>query len=239
MTWASQVKLSPVPTSYKLSSIDLLFTDKYMGTLNIDYDRIRNDINMQKSKYCTYLKDHGKLESCDDLTPGLILEQTRLFNHYREYGVSSVTECVEKCLQKIQCVGITYCKTCSEKDPQHKICFLYKETGSTSANKTEVSEWQSTIFPEKLKTQIEFRDTSIGGVPRGFENDDDKMADLFKCQQLCIQDAYCVAYSHCECPSRTDKCLMYSEDQVNGLKKEAGIQSFFISSRYYTLTTTT
>lgn len=37
MTWASEVKNSPVPTAYKLSSFEELFSDRFMRQLNIDY----------------------------------------------------------------------------------------------------------------------------------------------------------------------------------------------------------
>ncbi|KAH3850754.1 hypothetical protein DPMN_093227 [Dreissena polymorpha] len=61
MTWASHVKTSPVPTTHKLPSIELLFTERYRGKMNVDHDRIRKNIDTYKQEYCSYLRENGKL----------------------------------------------------------------------------------------------------------------------------------------------------------------------------------
>ncbi|XP_045189767.2 uncharacterized protein LOC123547063 [Mercenaria mercenaria] len=241
MTWASEVKTSPVPTAYKLSSIELLFTERYMGKMNVDYERIRHNIDTKKHEYCLYLQKQGEVESCDSLVAGVELGKTRLFHHYKEMQVALSTECIEKCLEEVECVAVTVCITCKSDNFAHNTCYMYKESGNmVTADRTEAENaiWQSNIFPEKMKNQIEFSDAAIVGVPRGFENDQDKTSDQSKCHELCIKDAHCVAYTHCHCPDKIVKCNMYSKERTSGLIKQPGTKAFFISSRQRVKTTT-
>ncbi|XP_053396849.1 uncharacterized protein LOC123553325 [Mercenaria mercenaria] len=241
MTWASEVKTSPVPTAYKLSSIELLFTDRYMGKLNVDYERIRKHIETYKHEYCLYLRKQGEVESCDSLVAGVELAKTRLYEHYKETKVARSSTCIENCLEEIECVAVTMCITCESSSYEFNTCFMYKERGySTTAERTETENavWQSNIFPPKLRSQIEFSDTTVVGVPRGFEKDEDKTASQSKCHELCIMDAHCVAYTHCDCPSKEVKCNMYSKERISGLEKESGTKAFFISSHQDIATTT-
>ncbi|XP_045195862.2 uncharacterized protein LOC123551192 [Mercenaria mercenaria] len=240
MTWASEVKTSPVPTAYKLLSIELLFTDRYMGKMNVDYERIRNNIDTKKHEYCLYLRRQGKVESCDSLVAGVELAKTRLYGNYKEMKVALSSECIEKCLEEVECVAVAICITCDSSNFAFNTCYMYTESKySTSADRTETENavWQSNIFPEKMKSQIEFSDTAVVGVPRGFEKDQDKTASQRKCHELCIKDAHCVAYTHCDCPNKIVKCNMYSKERISGLEKESGTKAFFISSRQHVITT--
>jgi hypothetical protein len=231
MTWASEVKDSPVPTAYKLSSIDELFTEKQMGHLNIDYKRIRGLITKTQTSYCHNLQKNGKVETCENLVAGIEMKNTRLFKHYKELAVESVSHCIETCLQEVDCEATTFCQTCKSTDNGYKTCYLYKQNGyMSSASKDE--KWQSNIYSEKIKSQIEFIDTGVVGSQRGFENPDDgKHADVSTCYKLCMEDAYCVAYSHCECPEKKDPCKMYSKEHLTSLERESGTNTYFISSR--------
>ncbi|KAH3885872.1 hypothetical protein DPMN_009870 [Dreissena polymorpha] len=238
MTWASEVKTSPVPTSYKLSSIELLFTKRYMGKMNVDYDRIRTNIDTNKLRYCSYLRDEGKVDSCDDLVAGVELKKTKLHNHYKETQVGLSSECVETCLEDVECVGATICTNCTSNDIHYNTCYMFKENGNNAYSvRAELPTWQSNIFSEKLKSQIKFSDTRINGVARGFENDDDKKANLTTCLKLCIQDAHCVAYTHCDCPDKVAQCTMYSKVSISGLERDEGTTTFFITSRHEIPTT--
>ncbi|KAH3886149.1 hypothetical protein DPMN_010150 [Dreissena polymorpha] len=236
MTWASEVKTSPVPTAYKLSSIELLFTKRYMGQMNVDYDRIRSNIDKNRLEYCKYLREQGKVDSCDSLVAGVELKKTRMHSHYKETQVGLTSECVEKCLEDVECVGATICTKCASNDIQYNICYMFKEN-VYNAYSVSSPTWQSNIFTEKIKSQIKFSNTGINGVARGFENEDDKKANLTKCHKLCIQDAYCIAYTHCDCPSKVAQCNMYSKVSISGLEKEVGTTTFFISSRLEISTT--
>ncbi|XP_053385103.1 uncharacterized protein LOC128550313 isoform X2 [Mercenaria mercenaria] len=241
MVWASEVKASPVPTAYELSSIELLFTDRYMKNLNVNYERIRNNIETKKHEYCLYLLRQGKIESCDSLVAGIELVKTRLFGHYKEMQVALSTKCIEKCLDEIQCVAVTFCHICTVDSYSYNTCYMYSEIEyQTYAEHTETEDsiWQSNIFPEKLRSQIEFNNTAIVGVPRGYENDRDKNASLEECHLLCLKDAHCVAYTHCDCPKNIVKCNMYSKGRISGLENEPDTKSFFISSHQNILKST-
>lgn len=56
-TWASTVKDNPVPMEYNLESIENLFTENFMGILNVDYDRIRYNMKeyISQLEYCKHL----------------------------------------------------------------------------------------------------------------------------------------------------------------------------------------
>ncbi|XP_053386287.1 uncharacterized protein LOC128550715 [Mercenaria mercenaria] len=237
MTWASEVKDSPVPTAYKLSSIESLFTDKYMDGLNVDTDRIRKTITSNKSEYCKFLMDQGQLDSCEELIAGIELSNTLIYGNYRAVKVSSISECIDKCLQEVKCMATTFCLTCTSNMFGYKTCYLFQESGTQTA--TQFEGTKTVIIQEKIKMQKEILNTTIIGVPRGFENANDEKSSVQKCQELCFNDAYCVAYTHCECPSKTTKCQMFSKERMTGLKVESGTNTFFISGRYYTVTTTT
>ncbi|KAH3850979.1 hypothetical protein DPMN_093455 [Dreissena polymorpha] len=115
------------------------------------------------------------------------------------------------------------------------MCYMFKENGyngyNVNAKKADSPTWQSYIIAEKVESQMEFSNTGINGVARGFEFDDDKKANLTICRQLCIRDAQCVAYSHCDCPDKEAQCTMYSKESISGLEHEDGTTTFFISSR--------
>ncbi|XP_045179352.2 uncharacterized protein LOC123538976 isoform X2 [Mercenaria mercenaria] len=238
--WASEVKSSPVPTKYELSSIEELFTARYMRNLNVDFKRIRKNIEGMKKGYCEYLRKKGTVESCESLVAGIELANTRLHGPYKEMQVALIgSECIEKCLEEIQCVAVTACTSCKNGHYAFNTCYLFEETGhSTSAEKNTM--WQSNIFPEKMNYQIQFNNTAIVGVPRGFENDQGKSASLTQCHELCIKDAHCVAYTHCDCPNKISKCKLYSKKStlLSGLEEEPDTKAFFISRRQNIATTT-
>ncbi|XP_053408751.1 perivitellin-2 67 kDa subunit-like [Mercenaria mercenaria] len=243
MTWASEVKTSPVPTSYKLASIESLFTDEYMKTLNIGHSRIRKNIENQKYRYCQFLQVTGQVESCRELAPGITLERTKLqTTNMNTSVVVSISDCLEQCLQNVNCAAMSYCVTCSSNVTEYKTCYMFKEINSSrySALRTDDTfVWQSYIFSDKVNYSIEFVNTAIVGVARGLEDDNDKKASKSRCEELCMNDAYCVAYSHCDCTDKVSRCQLYSEGQVKGLYVESGTKTSFISSRFYGLRTTT
>jgi hypothetical protein len=231
--WASEVKDNPVPSSYQLSSIENLFTATYMKSLGVDYNGIFKKIVSYKQNYCLFLQKKGEIESCEDLAAGIELKNTRIVGHYKEEAVSSVSDCIEICLDDIPCVAVSFCTTCSAKNRDYKTCHLIAEnnTDSLTSIKTddENAEWQTNVFPGKIDVQLVVNSTGIIGVPRGFENEEDKKADSKKCQQLCIEDAYCSAYSYTESADTVSRCKMYGKEQMNGLQPEAtDTDTFFI-----------
>ncbi|XP_045208114.2 uncharacterized protein LOC123559990 [Mercenaria mercenaria] len=232
LTWASQVQTNPIPTEYKLSSIENLFTDEYMNHLNIDYQKIHYNIINMKLQYCLFLQSAGKLESCESLGAGVVLENTKLLGHYQEVAVVSLAGCIDTCLQEFHCHAITYCMSCLSKDNGYKKCYLVKGTSnSTSAVQTEEPNtiWQSNIFPEKMNAQMKLSNVSITGAERALENEDNKNADLLKCKDMCIVDAYCSAYSFSNSSETVPRCKMYTKELITGLQTKAETDTFFIA----------
>ncbi|XP_045208038.2 uncharacterized protein LOC123559932 [Mercenaria mercenaria] len=232
-TWASEVKTSPVPTAYTLSSIESLFTEQYMKNTDIDYKRIAKNINSHKLKYCRYLQITGQVESCKELAIGITLQHTMMENSKKTLAVASLSVCIETCLEEIDCAAISFCVSCTSGHSMYKRCNMFSGLLRIRAKKTDNPIWQSNIFSDKIQNKTSFANTAIVGVARGFNNDEDNKANLNRCEQLCIEDAYCVAYCHCDCPTRIQKCKLYSEGQIGGLMEENGSQTFFLSSKFY------
>ncbi|KAH3850753.1 hypothetical protein DPMN_093226 [Dreissena polymorpha] len=110
---------------------------------------------------------------------------------------------------------------------------MFSENGNNGSTiRASSPNWQSNIFPQRLNSKIKYIDTRINGVARGFENDHDRKANLTTCRKLCIRDAHCVAYTHCDCPDKVAQCTKYSKESISGLEKESGTTTFFISSRH-------
>ena len=231
LSWASDVQLNPLPTEYKLTSIEDLFTGTYMKHLNINYQRIRGNIIKLKSQYCSYLRDRGDVESCTNLGAGVVLQNTKLLKHYKEHGISSISGCIEKCLQDVDCEATTYCLSCQRKDSGYKKCYFLKGTSnSISAEKTEVSStvWESNIFQVKIKTQLKVADVAVIGSEIEMANEYDKRADLARCKQLCLAEAYCTVYSFTDHQGITTRCKLYNKKQVLALQKTVGMDTFFL-----------
>lgn len=234
LVWASEVKSNPVPTEYELVSIEELFTDKYMKTLGVNYVRINKNIMKYKIEYCLYLQKKGIIESCENLVAGIELANTRLYGQYREEPAPSIADCIDMCLQEITCQAITFCTTCPKNNVDYSTCHLLKVSDKPlTARKTEAPGylWQSNIFPEKIDTEFKLTNVSVIGVVRGFETEEDKGADLQKCKQLCINDAYCSVYSYCNCTGQASGCKMYGKELTVGLQKMPNVDTFFISDR--------
>ena len=64
MTWASNVKDSPLPIKYSLKSIEHLFTSEYMAGLGVNFTTIYNMIKENKQEYCKDMRLKGKVDSC-------------------------------------------------------------------------------------------------------------------------------------------------------------------------------
>ncbi|XP_053397893.1 uncharacterized protein LOC128556506 [Mercenaria mercenaria] len=224
MTWASTVKDSPVPSKYKLSSIEELFTEKYMNPteLHVNLDLISQNINAYKYEYCRYLMLKGEVDSCESLSPGMVLDKTRLVNHYYAWKLSH-KECIDLCLKEIKCSAITYCVKCDSSKANYHSCFLFNAESQIGG--TNEDEWNSIVFVGKMNAELVLENTAVIGTERGFEREEDKKADATRCDELCAEDVHCIVYSYCECPDVEQKCRLYSFENVLGFKVEAGTKS--------------
>lgn len=228
MTWASTVKDSPVPMEYKLLSIENLFSEHYMKYLKIDYEKIAGNIKRFKLDYCKYLRDLGEIDSCDNLTPGIMLTRTRLFGHYKSRALSTFGECIDLCLQNIKCEAVTFCKTCSEYE---RTCYMYKNINGHTVSGAGSDDWESAVFPSKINDILHFQNTNIIGVPRSSESKTETVTSKIECKNLCINDAHCVAFTFCTCPDVKIKCHLYAGNRINEMINKQGSTTSFISNR--------
>lgn len=233
-TWASKVKDNPIPTAYKLTSIENLFTEKYMKTYNVDYDKIYKNIVNFKLEYCSFLRNTGLTESCDNLVPGTLIENTRLDGQYRETAVSATSDCIDTCLKDTQCVAVTFCTSCSSSDSSYMTCYLFEEISETplSIKTTKPNVvWQTTIFSEKLVSAIRLSNVRITGIPRTLEKESSSRLDRNKCKAVCVEDAYCTAITFDENAALDLQCNMYQKEMITGLNIQTGVDTYFFSTR--------
>lgn len=174
-------------------------------------------IATNKHEYCLYLLKEGQIDSCEKHDGGIELKGT--FIYMTDYSQDEVmSDCIEHCIKTLECVAISF-----YAKPN---CYFH--TNSTFIA-SDISGWQSIIFLEKIRKDVKFIDTAVVGISRGFENDNDKHANLDECKKLCEKDKYCVAYSHCDCPTETDQCQRFRKEEIQGLRKDTGKTTVFIS----------
>ncbi|XP_060596103.1 uncharacterized protein LOC132750178, partial [Ruditapes philippinarum] len=231
MTWASTVKDSPVPSSYKLASIEELFTEKYMNPaeLSVNLAHISKTINKTKIEYCQSMILNGEVESCQSLTPGMMLEGTRLHRHYDSI-VLSYKECIDHCLKLIDCVAITFCDTCKSQNNHYHTCYMYSTENPISG--AEDDNWKTMLLIGKSSKNLTLDETDIKGTAREFdvENIDDRRnITITNCEQFCMEDAHCIAYSYCDSDEVEQKCKLYSFDNVKGFERKSRTTTVFVA----------
>lgn len=234
LAWASEVKDNPVPTAYKLTSIENLFTDKYMKTFSVDYDKIYKNIVNFKLGYCAFLRETGQIESCDSLVPGTLIENTRLDGQYRETAVSATSDCIDTCLKDTYCIAVTFCTSCSSTDSSYMTCYMFEERSETPLSIKTMEPnavWQTTVFSEKLASAIRLSDVRILGISRNLEKEVISGLDRNRCRKVCVDDAYCTAVTFDENAAEDFKCKMYQKEMITGLKIDSGVDTYFFSTR--------
>ena len=235
--WASMVQDSPVPVSYDLVSIEEIFTETYMGGLEVDYEQIRKKIGSDdmKQKYCKKLQADGLVDSCEPLSPGLELKSTRLRGHYRVIMADRST-CIEECMAQIKCVGISLCQNCGENKESKYLkgrCYLYQEGSGNVDNAGEKdSRWVSILFLPKISKSLRFAKTTITGIDRLGAKDETRTYQ--NCWKKCYDDEQCVAFNFRNSDSRVvnKHCRLYAERRITGLEKETSYAkgtTYFIS----------
>ena len=111
-TWASEVKETPVPTKYKMASIEDLFTKKFMGHLINNTDDLQKLVKDGRKAYCRYLKTKGSVDSCKKIQSYVNFKDLG-FEHttwLETFKGDSVNDCIKSCLNDRRCVA-TVCPT--------------------------------------------------------------------------------------------------------------------------------
>jgi hypothetical protein len=225
------VKDSPVPSSYKLASIEELFTEKYMNPaeLSVNLVHIAKTINKTKHAYYQSMISKGEVESCQSLTPGMMLDGTRLYHDY-DSKILTYKECIDHCLKLIDCVAITFCDTCDRYNNDYQTCYMYSTIKKIAGD--EHANWKSMLLIGKSSEELILDGTEIKGSERELDVedvDDKRNINSKTCTQLCINDPHCIAYSYCNCDEVEQKCKLYSFENIGGFKKESRTTTVFVA----------
>nr|KAG5709120.1 hypothetical protein BaRGS_028576 [Batillaria attramentaria] len=136
LTWASTVKQNPLPVRYDLTSIEELFSETFMGpgsavgTLRIDYRKIKTMITATKRLYCKRLQSQGMVIDCSDYNSDLTLEKTKLGGTSKSYtGVKTFSDCIDLCYDLTKCDAVDFCTKCSSSDSDYRVCRVYMAPG--------------------------------------------------------------------------------------------------------------
>lgn len=127
MTWASTVQEQPAPIEY-LDSIVNLFSERYMGHLDIKYKRIARKMRMFQHEYCRFLNKKEEVDTCKLLNPGIFIPDTFIYGMLydgRRLGKTIIEECIELCHEEPKCVAVGFCKGCKPSWGDYQKCSLY------------------------------------------------------------------------------------------------------------------
>ena len=191
MTWASTVKDTPVPMSYKLESIEELFTKRYMSNYDINYDKINGRIREMKLPYCNYLRDQGETDSCIDLIPYIEIEGKEINGSLGKTpaGVSKST-CINLCLSNDERIE-------AEFFTDDGICEMnHHETSHTISTNLEA---MLMIFTSKLKLSernLVFTDAKI--IPDVNCRSSKNVNRIDDCHAECDNDQVCMVFTFCD-----------------------------------------
>ena len=106
-TWASEVKETPVPTKYKMGSIEDLFTKKFMGHLVNNTDDLYKLVKAGRKGYCRHLKKKGTVDSCKKIQSYVNFKDVA-FEHttwLKTFKGDHIGDCVKGCLRDKRCVA--------------------------------------------------------------------------------------------------------------------------------------
>ncbi|KAK7500479.1 hypothetical protein BaRGS_00008386 [Batillaria attramentaria] len=231
LTWASSVMQNPLPVRYDLTSIEELFSetfmgpDSVMGSLGIDYRKIKTMITATKRLYCERLQSQGLVNDCSDYISGLTLEKTKLAGMYKPYtGVKTFSDCFDLCYNLAKCDAVDFCDKCSSSDSDYRVCRVYVARGiTTSAND---DKWAAVIRVPDLTTPVRLFGTTINGVKRALSSDS-PVTDIGSCSAECAADEFCVAFTLCKCPDMKRQCTLYS-DIVYSLTSASDSTLYFV-----------
>lgn len=214
MTWASSVKDSPVPVKYSLSFIGDLFTSRYMSALGVNFEKIRNNLKSYSLKYCDRLKGDGLLDTCTELSPGIVLSSTRLNGHFKSVSLS-YKDCLNECVDHAICTAVSYCISCNSKHYNFYNCYMFTYQDIVSQAITD-TKWVSVIMTSKIKNQLTITNGNIVGVKReGIKTNSPET-----CRKQC-EETICLAYTYCKCSSKSYNCFLYAHNRITQVEHKS------------------
>ena len=205
MTWASTVKESPVPTRYKLSPIEELFSATYMAGTGVDYKHINDLVIKAKTGYCKELLEKGDVNTCKKLQSYKEFPDLCLGTTWYLKMESNFDGCINACLDQSACIAVGYHATGSSN------CFLFNnKTQHTAREDTnarmvlfidnmELLGVNMKIKNVALKECVEKRDGSW------------QVHNMSECAEKCRSDTRnCIAYTISAVKGNM-QCKLYSE----------------------------
>lgn len=212
LTWASTVKNNPIPSTYKLSSIENLFTDKYMKTLNVNYNNINSNIKRYKSKYCNYMKAIGKVDSCVSLQSALNIKQTKLKNPFKTVPNTFLDSCEESCTKSPVCEAISYCINCGSGQSDYRKCYMFSSVLKQITAQNDAS-YITTIYRNTI-----LQNTMIEGLQLLPGNTTLKSFNLGQCNTALKNEPKGVAFTYTL--TGTNKCQIFAWNDIKHLSEK-------------------
>ncbi|XP_025102349.1 uncharacterized protein LOC112568967 [Pomacea canaliculata] len=238
-TWLTAAKDNPSVIDYDLTSVEVLFSDTFMGAASptggygIDHDRIKKNIMAVKTKYCRSLKRKDLLVDCRDT--GRTLLSTKLIGNTKYGAAESADQCLEECCQLAGCVAVSFCPLCT-RDNRGSKCQVFS-AGDIHRAVTD-RQWQTIMLVDKLETFVKLHDTtvvvnssSLSDIPpvnSSSQSEIPPVTSVQDCYSSCIQDTQCVAFTLTDTSGSLIKCTRHT-DSLLSLTQETGVSVYFVS----------
>ncbi|PVD27532.1 hypothetical protein C0Q70_12694 [Pomacea canaliculata] len=226
--WLTAAKDNPSVIDYDLTSVEVLFSDTFMGAASptggygIDYDRIKKNIMAVKTKYCRSLKRKDLLADCRDT--GRTLLSTKLIGNTKYGAAESADQCLEECYQLAGCVAVSFCPLCT-RDNRGSKCQVFS-AGDIHRAVTD-RQWQTIMLVDKLETFVKLHNTTVV-VNSSSLSEVPHVTSVQDCYSSCIQDTQCVAFTLTDTSGSLIKCTRQTDSPLS-LTQRAGVTMYFVS----------
>ncbi|PVD27540.1 hypothetical protein C0Q70_12702 [Pomacea canaliculata] len=227
-TWLTAAKDNPSVIDYDLTSVEVLFSDTFMGAASptggygIDHDRIKKNIMAVKTKYCRNLKSKDLLVDCRDT--GRTLLSTKLIGNTKYGAAESADQCLEECYQLAGCVAVSFCPLCT-RDNRGSKCQVFS-AGDIHRAVTD-RQWQTIMLVDKLETFVKLHNTMVV-VNSSSQSEVPPVTSVQDCYSFCIQDTQCVAFTLTDTSGSLIKCTRHT-DSLLSLTQRTGVSVYFVS----------
>ncbi|PVD27834.1 hypothetical protein C0Q70_13009 [Pomacea canaliculata] len=227
-TWLTAAKDNPSVIDYDLTSVEVLFSDTFMGEASttggygIDRDRIKKNIMAVKTKYCRSLKRKDLLVDCRDT--GRTLLSTKLIGNTKYGAAESADQCLEECYQLAGCVAVSFCPLCT-RDNRGSKCQVFS-AGDIHRAVTD-RQWQTIMLVDKLETFVKLHNTMVV-VNSSSLSDVPPVTSVQDCYPSCIQDTQCVAFTLTDTSGSLIKCTRHTDSPLS-LAQRTGVSVYFVS----------
>ncbi|PVD27533.1 hypothetical protein C0Q70_12695 [Pomacea canaliculata] len=227
-TWFTAAKDNPSVIDYDLTSVEVLFSDTFMGAASptggygIDHDRIKKNIMAVKTKYCRTLKRKDLLADCRDT--GRTLLSTKLIGNTKYGAAKSADQCLEECYQLAGCVAVSFCPLCT-RDNRGSKCQVFS-AGDIHRAVTD-RQWQTIMLVDKLETFVKLHNTTVVVISSS-QSDVPPVTSVQDCYPSCIQDTKCVAFTLTDTSGSLIKCTRHTNSHLY-LTQGTGVSVYFVS----------